>query len=282
MSFPATIAPATLETVIGGLALLFLTGAGGDMIAAHFAASQMLAAYHAETPDELGLAAEIVSLQLHTLQALSYASDRELSLNKILRLRGGAVSLSRESHKARRKLDQLQGARRAGVAVQLAEVAPDAVQPQPAPAKPGIDDAFGLIEAAREVIQTVQKTGGKNWSQSLQKRMTAKRIVENLRKKQAEPVGTAAHLGSTAVEQPPDQAGTTEAQRSSPPAPTQPRPPFTLSRQQRRAVERAVVKSQRKQAEQDRRKAMRTIITPIAASPTIATRQEARNQPSAL
>jgi hypothetical protein len=29
MSFPATIAPATLETVIRGLALLFLTGASG-------------------------------------------------------------------------------------------------------------------------------------------------------------------------------------------------------------------------------------------------------------
>jgi hypothetical protein len=40
MSFPATIAPATLETVIRGLALLFLTGACGDMTAAHYAASQ--------------------------------------------------------------------------------------------------------------------------------------------------------------------------------------------------------------------------------------------------
>jgi hypothetical protein len=197
MSFPANIAPATLETVIGGLALLFLTGACGDMIAARHAASQMLAAFNAETPDELGLAAEIVSLQLHTLKALSDSSDPELSLNKILRLRGGAVSLSRESHKARRKLDQLQRARRAGTMAQPAEAPSDAHQP--APAKSNTDDALALIEIAREAIQTVQKTGGKNWSQSFQKRETAKRIVETLKKKQAEHAVMTARLNTEAA-----------------------------------------------------------------------------------
>jgi hypothetical protein len=194
MSFPATIAQATLDTVIGRLALLFLSGACGDMIAAHHAASQMLAAYNAETPDELGLAAEIVSLQCHTLEALSDASDPDLSLNNVLRLRGGAVSLSRESHKARRKLDQLQRARRAGITVQ-----PTEAQSEPAPANPKIDNAFGPIEAAREAIQTTKKTGGQNWSQSLQKRMTAKRITENLKKKQAEHARLTARLDTTAV-----------------------------------------------------------------------------------
>jgi hypothetical protein len=199
MSFPANIAPATLVTVIGGLARLFLTGAGGDMIAAHHAASQMLAAYNAETPDELGLAAEIVSLQLHTLKALSDSSDPDLSLNKILRLRGGAVGLSRESHKARRKLDQLQSARRAGTIAQPAEVACEAAQPEPAPAKPKIDDALALIEAAQEAIQTARKTGGKTWSQSFQKRETAKRIAETLRKNQAKHAAMTARLNTVAV-----------------------------------------------------------------------------------
>jgi hypothetical protein len=204
MSFPATIAQATLDTVIGRLALLFLTGACGDMVAARYAASQMLAAYNAETPDELGLAAEIVSLQMHTLEALSDASDPELSLNKVLRLRGGAVSLSRESHKARRTLDQLQRARRAGVTAQPAEVQSEAAQPQPAqpqpvPAEPKIDNALSLIEVAREAIQTAQKSSGQNWSQSLQKRMTAKRITDTLKKKQAEHAALAAHSNTTAA-----------------------------------------------------------------------------------
>ena len=186
MSLPATIAQAILDTVIGRLALLFLTGAGGDPTKAHHAASQMLAAHNAETPDELGLAAEIVSLQLHTLEALSYASDPDLSLNKILRLRGGAVSLSRESHKARRKLDQLQRDRRAGITPPPAEAQSEPAKPQPAPPQPKIDKALGLIEAAREAIQTIKKTGGHTWSQSFQKRLMAQRIAENSKKKQAE------------------------------------------------------------------------------------------------
>ena len=66
MSFPANIAQTILDTVIGRLARLFDNGSGGDSVKAHEAASQMLSAYNAETTDELGLAAEIVSLQLHT------------------------------------------------------------------------------------------------------------------------------------------------------------------------------------------------------------------------
>ena len=135
MSFPATIAQTILETVIGRLALLFLSGAGGDPDKARDAARQMLAAHNAETPDELGLAAEIVSLQLHTLEALSYASDPDLSLNNVLRLRGGAVSLSRESHKARRKLDQLRQAR---LTAQPTPAQADAAPLQPAPSRPNM------------------------------------------------------------------------------------------------------------------------------------------------
>jgi hypothetical protein len=176
----STIAQAILDTIIGRLALLFLAGAAGDMTAAREAARQMLAAHGPETPNELTLAAEIVSLQLHTLEALSYAADPDLPLNKIVRLRGSAVSLSRESHKAQRKLDQLQSARRAGLAVPS-----ESPQPQPA-SPPRIDNALGIIEAARDAIATAKKTGGHNWSQSLQKRMTAQRMAEKMKKKQAE------------------------------------------------------------------------------------------------
>ena len=182
MSSPATIAQAILDTVIGRLALLFLAAAAGDMTAAREAASQMLAAYNAETPEELSLATEIISFQLHALEALACAADPDLSLNKILRLRGSAVSLSRESHKARRKLDQLQRARSAGPTAQPAEAtAPPQSQSQPAAASPRIERALGVIEAARN------KSRGETWSQSLQKRQTAKRLAEKLKKQQARP-----------------------------------------------------------------------------------------------
>jgi hypothetical protein len=186
MSLPATIAQAILDTVIGRLAVLFLTGAAGDMAAAREAARQMLAAHNAETPGELTLAAEVISLQFHTLEALSYASDPRLSLNKILRLRGSAVSLSRESHKAQRKLDQLQSARRAGTTAQPAEA--------PTPARPAVENALVMVETARNAIQITQKAGGKTWTQAFQERMTAKRIADRLTKKQARHANLPAQL----------------------------------------------------------------------------------------
>jgi hypothetical protein len=180
MSLPTTIAQAILDTVIGRLALLFLSGAAGDMPAAREAARQMLAAYNPETPDELTLAAEIISLQLHTLEALSYASDPDLSLNKILRLRGSAVSLSRESHKAQRKLDQLQRARHAGVTTQPAEAAAEA------PSPPAVKNALDQVQAARQAIKIAKQTGGANWLDAHQKRQAAERITENLNRNQAQ------------------------------------------------------------------------------------------------
>jgi len=216
MSFPANIAQTILDTVIGRLARLFDNGSGGDSAKAHEAARQMLSAYNAETTDELGLAAEIVSLQLHTLEALSDASERDLPLNKVLRLRGGAVSLSRESHKARRELDKLQSARRAGIASPSVETMIEAVIAQPAtvhpavtepvlaqpvpaeitpiettaiettPAKQAVENALGMIAEAREAVQAARKTGGQTWARSLQKRLAAKRITDTLNKKQAQ------------------------------------------------------------------------------------------------
>jgi len=103
---------------------------------------------------------------------------------------------SREPHKARRKLDHLQDARRAGTTVQPAAAVADVVQPAITP--PKVDKTLGMIEAAREAIETAQKTGGKNWSQSFQKRTTAKGITENLKKKQAEHAKLTAKLGTVA------------------------------------------------------------------------------------
>lgn len=197
MSLPTTIPQAILDTILGRLAVLFLTGAAGDPATARQAASHMLAAYNTETEEELSLAAEIISFRLHTLEALSSASDPELSLNKVLRLRGGAVSISRESHKTQRKLDQLQRDRRAGVQQQAAPAQTEPAAPTPTPAIPKIDDSLGLLETVREAVQTAIKTGGKaSWPQTLQKRQMAKRIADNLKKNQAT---RAAHLNAAAA-----------------------------------------------------------------------------------
>jgi len=183
MSFPSTLPTAILDTILGRLALLFLTSTAGDLIAARRAAAQMLAGYKPETADELRLAAEIIGFSLHALEALGQAAAPDMPLTKILRLRGCAVSLSRETHKAERRLDQLQKARRAGIPAQ--SEATGAASPAAEPSRSQIDKAIALIEATRQVIETAGRSGAKTWTQAYQQRQTAKRIAENLKKNQA-------------------------------------------------------------------------------------------------
>ena len=182
MSLPSTLPQPILDTILTRLAFLFLAAAG-DEAAARQAAMRMLAAYNPETEPELSLAADIICFGFHALEALSQSAEPELKLSAILRLRGSAVSLSREAHKAQRRLDQIQKERRAGNPAQPAES--PAPQP-PAPAeRPGIDKALDLIECARDAIQAAGKDAGKSWTQQFQQRQTAKRIAENLKKRQA-------------------------------------------------------------------------------------------------
>ncbi len=134
---PTTPLPAAIvETVLPGLAALFLTGANGDIAAARHAACQMLADYHPETENELRLAANIIAFSFHALEALGQASAPGLSLTRVLRLRGSAVSLSRESAKAERRLGQLQKARQqATQPADVPERKPDPIQSAPNIAK---------------------------------------------------------------------------------------------------------------------------------------------------
>jgi hypothetical protein len=195
MSLSAIITPAILDTVLGRLAGHFLVTTKGDLPTARHAASRLLVAHDVRTVEELHLAADIVSLGFHTLEALSQAADPDLSLNKKLRLRGGAVSLSRERHKAQRKLDQLKRVRLIAQAQPEIAANPEAPTPhasttpdQPAQGQPTAAQAFGLIEFARETLQAGAKKGGiQAFSLSRQQRRAAEQIAENFRHNKADP-----------------------------------------------------------------------------------------------
>ena len=131
------------------------------MIAAREAAAQMLSAYHPETEDELRLAANVISFSFQALEALGQAATPDMPLTRTLRLRGSAVSLSRESHKAQRRLDKLQTARRAGI--------PAKIQPEPAQPEPKIEKALDLIEDTRTVT-VAAKAQGLTWTQAYEQR----------------------------------------------------------------------------------------------------------------
>ncbi len=168
MSLAKTFPTAILETVLTGLAPLFLNGAAGDTNAAREAASQMLTAYDPQTEDELHLAANIVAFSFQALEALAQAATPGMPLTRTLRLRSGAVSLSRESHKAQRRLDKLQAARRAGI---QAETQPEATQPAPK-----VEKALDLIDNTRTVAAAA-KTQGLTWTQAYEQRQRDKRLA---------------------------------------------------------------------------------------------------------
>jgi hypothetical protein len=146
MPLAALFSPAILETVLIHLAAFFLTGAGGDIIAARQAALQMLGAHRPETEDELRLAANVIAFGLHALEALGQASTPNLSLTRILRLRGSAVSLNREAAKAQRRLDQLQAAHRQDMPVRPVQAPPVQVHPK---APDPIKDTSDIAAAAK-------------------------------------------------------------------------------------------------------------------------------------
>jgi hypothetical protein len=172
MSFPTTIPTAILQTVLIRLAALFLTGAAGNTAAAHQAASQMLAAYHPRTEDELRLAANIISFSFQALEALAQSATPDMSLTRILRLRGSAVSLSRESAKAERRLGQLQKAK------------PAEIQPEPAQPEPKIEKAVTLIQATGKIAEAA-KANNLTWTQAYEQRQRDTRLAASLQKAQA-------------------------------------------------------------------------------------------------
>jgi hypothetical protein len=165
----ATFPAAVLETILIRLAALFLAGAGGDMESARQAAIQMLGAYNPETEDELRLAAHTIGFSFQALEALGQAAAPDLPMTRILRLRGSAVSLSRESEKAQRRLGQLQKNRQQGVPI------------QPAQPSPRIEKAIDLIQDTSR-IAAAAAASGLTWTQAYEQRQRDKRIAASLKR----------------------------------------------------------------------------------------------------
>jgi hypothetical protein len=166
MSLAKTLPTAILDTILSYLTTLFLPGTAGDFTAARRAAGQMLAAYQPRTEDELRLAAAIVSFSLQALDSLSQAASPDLPLTKILRLRGSAVSLSRESDKAQRRLEHLQQTHRQTEAIRPEAIRPEATRPE---AEPPLAPASAKL----------------TWTQAYEQRQRDQRIAASLKRAEA-------------------------------------------------------------------------------------------------
>ncbi len=165
----ADLPEALLQTILHQIALLLLQGAGGDMETARHAAASTLSTYDPQTETELRLAARIVGFSLQAGEALAQAADPEMPLNRVLRLRTGAVSLIREAEKAERRLEKLRESRLLGYA--------DESAPPPEPESPRIVNTTALIEDNRKVAAYAQ-AHGLTWAEAMKQRRREQRLAE--------------------------------------------------------------------------------------------------------
>jgi hypothetical protein len=181
MSLAKTLPTAILDTILSYLTTLFLPGTAGDFTAARRAAGQMLAAYQPQTEDELRLAAAIVSFSLQALDSLSQAASPDLPLTKILRLRGSAVSLSRESDKAQRRLEHLQQTHRQTEAIRPKAIETEAIRPEAARPEAAQTEATRPEAEPPPAPASAKLT----WTQAYEQRQRDQRIAASLKRAEA-------------------------------------------------------------------------------------------------
>ena len=190
MTLPSHLSPTILSASISHIAPLFMAAAKVEEQAARAAVTDLLADYKPQTNEELTLAADIVHYRFLAMDNLARSSDPELSLTKVLRLRGSAVSLSREAHKAQRKLDKLQASRT--TLIPEAGIPETAPQPEPAPPAaaasgqpPPTPAELAALHVARDLLSGKKPSkpskygGGLNYAQQLSKRAMVQTMKEN-------------------------------------------------------------------------------------------------------
>jgi len=203
MTLSSHLSPTILSAGISHIAPLFMADTQGDEQAARAAVIDLLTDYKPQTNEELTLAADNIHYRLLAADNLKRSLDPELSLPQILRLRGSAVSLSREAYKAQRKLDKLQAARTTD---RPETIVPDAGIPEagipetaapPEPAPPAADGSsqppptpaeLAALRVARDILNgskpiKTSKYGGPNYAQQLSKRIMVQTMKETAARK---------------------------------------------------------------------------------------------------
>jgi hypothetical protein len=143
---------AFLDMLIHPLAnMLLQTSQPRDSSTAVKNALDVVRAFNANSEAEIRLAIRIAMFSIQANIALAQADMPDLPLSVVIRLRQGAVTLTREADKAERWLHKLQAARRKGEA-------PPAKPPQQ-PEKPSVERAQALIQDIEAVEAMVEAEG---------------------------------------------------------------------------------------------------------------------------
>jgi hypothetical protein len=108
MSAPSTAASDTnlVNLVLALLTPMFLWATAGDIRLAHAAAAEALNEFRIANRLSLFTAAKIIAFDIATLSSLSLSMYEDVSVSRVLRLRGNANGLDRSAERNRRRLEQ--------------------------------------------------------------------------------------------------------------------------------------------------------------------------------
>jgi hypothetical protein len=160
-------------TIIQQIAMMLLAASNGNLNDAREAAAATLAGFDPKNEAELRLVARIVGFSLQAGEALAQAAEYGMPITRVIRLRTGAVALSREAQKAEQQLTKLRQA-----------AAESEAQPEVEPVPPNVEKTAELVEDTRK-ISSYAKAHGLTFTQALQQRERDRRLAARAAKEAA-------------------------------------------------------------------------------------------------
>jgi len=167
---------ALLKAILRPLATLLYAAANNDPDAAWKAALQTVTLHDPHSIAELRLAVRIETFSIQANEAAAQAGTPDMPLLRAIRLRSGAVALSREAEKAEHRLEKLRSARHQG--------APEPAEPPQEAETASVQRATALVADTRK-IAAYAASHGLSFGQALKQRNREQRLAERQAKQAA-------------------------------------------------------------------------------------------------
>ena len=160
-----------LKTLLRPLVALLFEAAEEDPKAAWDSAIDAVSLYNPQTTIELRLAVRITVLNILGNQACVEASNKELPIDRSLRLSNGALALIRAADKAEVRLEQRKAARAEGQ--EPVEDPEELTETE----SPRIENAIALLDETK-VVSAHAAIHGVTWNQAYKQRKLEKRLAK--------------------------------------------------------------------------------------------------------
>jgi hypothetical protein len=160
-----------LKTLLRPLTALLFEAANEDLKAAWDGAVDAVSVFNPQTTVELRLAIRVCIFNILGNQSLAEASNKEIPIDRMLRLQNGALALVRAADKAELRLEERRAARVEG------QDPTDDPEELTETDSPRIENAIALLDETK-VITAQAAIHGVTWKQAYKQRNLEKRLAK--------------------------------------------------------------------------------------------------------